>query len=348
MLIVNSMVLPINAPKGHVLEEYSKEYQRGLTDLKTRFPDGNITLKRNGYPRDAKRPQGSENLLMMPDEAPPIFMKMTRTDDTGAVWGYCATSPKTEANGLVSVRDNENSEMLQGEMINLDLKNKPDHAFFFWYKSGQIGSNFSVHEPEKTRMEDLREKQERIRVQSLIWTDMDETKFKTVCQAWDISLKDGNKEKPMEVLREEMETKVFEAEAIKQKDKTDLMARGIAEFLADIKSDEITRPKALLKHALDEKKLTYDKGRYYFDGNEICFVPFERQDKTKRQEFLAQYLRNSDNSDKWLYILKALVDKEYIESCDKYGKRWLAEQVGIALNQSEDKLTTALLEYFGS
>lgn len=348
-LIVNSKMLPLNPVKGHELEEYSREYQDGLNALKTRFPSGSIVLKRAGFPKPPK--QSTNDLILLPEEAPPIFMKLTRSVN-GVSWAYCRNAPKTEANGLVSVPVNDNSELLQGDMISLDLKKNPDYTFFFWFKSGQIGTNFSVYEPEADRMRELKEKQERIRVQSLIWADMDETKFKMVCQAWGITLKDKStkEEKPMEVLRQEMEDKVFKGEEKKQKDKTDLMARGIAEFLADIKADEFTRPKALIQYAIEEGRIVYDKknGHYYFEGADICFVPYGHQDPTLRQEFLAKFLRNTDNVDMWLSILKALVNKDYIEKCDKYGKRYLAGQVGIALNQKEEDLTSALLEYFGT
>lgn len=344
MLIANNRILPLDIIKGHELEKYSREYQEGITALNARFPNGNISLKRVGFPKPVK--QSTNDLLMLPENAPPIFMKLTRTVD-GVVWGYSSGAPKTEANGLVSVNPDQNSIELAGDIISLDLKHQPDYTFFFWFKSGQISSNFSVSEPEADRMKELKDKQEKIRVQSLIWADMDETKFKMVCQAWGISLKDKSKQdKPIEVLRQEMEDKVFQAEDKKNKDKTDLMARGISEFLADIKADEVTRPKALIQYAIDEGRMVYDKknGHWYFDGGDICFVTLDRQEPSRRQEFLAQFLRNSDHAEQWSSILKALITKEYIEACDKYGIRWICGQFGIKLTQKEEALREELSE----
>ncbi len=350
MILINGQVLPLNPVKNSGLEKYSQEYQNGIRDLKVRFPEGVITLKRHGFPKKAK--PGQDGMLMLAEEAPPIIMKLTRPVGND-VWAYCKGAPhKDKDTGFLKVPDDNNSLKLDGETLPLDLVANEDLVFFFWFKSGQL-TNFYVHEPEATRLSLLKEEQARKRVSSII-LDMDEAKLEMVAMAWDVSIyKDLKKKvkKPIEFLRDDLEKRVFKMEAEKQKDKTNLMARGVDEFLADVKTDEVTRPKAIIQSAIDEGKLAYDvkNGHWYFDGNDICFVPFNRNhDRTSRQEFLAQFLRNSENADKWDYILKESVNKEYIETCDKYGKRWLAGQCEIPLNQNEEDLTKALLEHFGA
>jgi hypothetical protein len=45
-------------------------------------------------------------------------------------------------------------------------------------------------------------------------------------------------------------------------------------------------------------------------------------------------------------MLHALVTKEYIESLDKYGVRWLATQAGLPLNKKEEIIRESLLAEF--
>ena len=337
MLIVNSKQLPVNAGKDHELYSYANEYKAGIRDLEVRFPSGQIQLKRNGYPRMNKSQDGTPTLPEIPS---PVFIKLTCSVDD-AIWSYCKGRPVIEANGLMSVREEENSEVLNGEVLHFDLKNKPDYVFYLMYKSGLLGSVYSVYEPEADKLRELETKNSRIKVTSLIWNDLPEDKLRMVCQAWGV--KDSGK-KNILLLKEEIENKVFAMESIKQKDTSNLMLKGIAEFIAETKADEITRPKAIIQHAVDEGRLVFNNSRFYFDGNEVCYVPPDRHDT--RMEYIAAFLRNSDNKEKWDTILRALITQDYVNKMDKYGKRWLASQSGVALNQKEEDLTKALLEAF--
>jgi len=337
-LIVNSKQLPDNATKDNELFKFVKEYQDGVSELKLRFLAGDICLRRNGYPRINKSPDGTRI-----NESPaPIYIKLTRSVN-GATWGYCKGRALIHPNGLVEVPPNESYEDIGSEYIHINLSVQPDYAFFMMYKSGILGTEYTVYDPEGDRMKELREKNARMLVTSAIWTGMDDAKLRMMSQAWGIA-KAG--EKDILILKEEIEKKVFQMEDEKQKNPTDLMLRGIEHFLADSRSDEFTRPKALIQAGIDDKRITYDRNHYYFDGEDLCHVPFGRDNPAERQEFLAQFCRNPENKEKWLLILKGLLNKDYIETMDKYGCRYFAGQFDLPLNQKEDALKTALLSEF--
>jgi len=340
MLIVNYKVLPNNPSKDHELYTYAKEYQEGVANLKAKFPTGYIQLKRNGYPKMNISPD--PNMPSLPEIPPPIFIKLTKTDSNGTVWGYCKGRAKIEANGLASVPEEDNSEILDGEVLNIDLNGKPDYAFFIMNKTGLLRTEFTVYDPQGDKLKDLRDKNAKLKVQSSI-RDMTDEKLRMICQAWGIT-NAGTKD-PL-LLQEEIENLVFVTEDKKKKDPTDLMLRGVNEFLAEIKNDEVSRPKAIIQYGIDEKRITFNpaQSKYYFDEAEICYVPLNRH--STRQEFLAQVFRDPDNSEKWVSVLKALVTVDYINAMDKYGVRWLCIQLGIPVNAKEEDLRATLLEQF--
>jgi hypothetical protein len=339
MLIVNNKTLPLNPTKGHELEEYSKQYQEKLKELQVRFPTGNIALRRNGYPKINRSPDGTTN---MPEIPSMMLFKLTKTDSDGVTWGYCKGRPLIHSNGLVEVPPNDNTETFSSEIENIPLRTKPDYAFFIMYKSGLVGTEFQVYDPEGDKLKELMEKNAKLKVQSSI-RDMDTEKMRMLAQAWGIS-KAGTKNEIL--LQEELENKVFTMEEAKKKTPTNLMLKGVAEFLAEMKDDDITRPKAIIQMGVDEKRITFNKSqsKYYFDDLELCYVPYDRHSDS--QDYLAMILRRTESSEKWIAVLKGLLTKEYITTMDKYGLRWIAGQLGIAVNKKEDALRDDLLAQF--
>ncbi len=334
MLIVNNKTLNPNT-KDTDLMEFAKEYRDKVQELQTHFPTGHIQLRRHGYPKMNKNADGTMN---MPEIPAPIFIKYTRSID-GAVWAYCKGRPLIHPNGLVEVPPNDNSEVLDGEVITLDIRNKPDHAFYIYFKSGVVGTEFQVYDPEGDKIRELTEKNNRLRVQSCI-RDVSEEKLRLMAQAWGIS---GASSKNPLILQDELENKVFKMEEEKRKNATNLMLKGMAEFLAEYKDDTITRPRAILNMALDEKRLTFNaaQSKYMFDGVDLLYVPLNRHQD--RDIFLANTITGGGYKEKWHSVLKGMITPEYVEGLDKYGLRWACEQFDIPLNQKEDKLRTALL-----
>jgi hypothetical protein len=340
MLIVNSKVLNNNTQDPD-LKSFDKEYQQGVADLRAKFPSGQIQLQRNGYPAINK--SHDPNYPDMPEIAPPLYVKLSKMDSAGVVWSYCKGRPRILANGLAEVPEDQNSEELSGEVITLDLRNKPDYAFYFMYKSGLLKSHFHVHDPEGDRIKELEQKNAKIKVQYLIREGMDEAKLRTVSSAWGIP--DAGKMNVL-LLQDALEGKVFAMEEQKRKNPTDLSLRGVHEFIAEVKTDEVTRPKALIQLAIDDKRLIFSPSdsSYYFDGAKVCYVN-TMGSKTK-EDSIADFLRDERNKGKWQEMLRALVTEEYLNSLDKVGVRWLAAQMDIALNQKEPELRKALLEAF--
>lgn len=341
MIIVNSKVLNENVSKDSELYNYAKEYQEGVQALKTRFPDGVIRLKRNGFPKQNRLPDGA---LGLPEIPTPIYIKLTKTDKNGVSWGYCQGQPLIHPNGLVEVPPNNNSASFDSEVESFDLKQRPDYVFYIIYKSGLVGVNYSIWNPEGDRITVLQEKNATLKVQASI-REMEEEKLRMVSQAWGV--KDAGK-KNLLILQDEIENLVFSMEAKKKEEPTNLMLKGVNEFLAEIKADEITRPKAIIQLALDEKRLTFNpaNSHMYFDAADICYIPPDKV--ATRLDFLAQVLRQADRKEQWQGIIKALLDEAYINKLDKYGVRWVAGQLDIPLNKKEESLREALLGEFAS
>lgn len=341
MLIVNSKTLPQNANKDNELFPFVKEYQESVGELKTRFVSGQIQLKRIGWPKINRSPDGSSVL----PETPPLMMikSISKPDANGATWEYCKGRPLIEANGLVKTPPNDSTISIGDELLVLDLKGKPDYAFYMMYKSGILGTEYQVFDPEGDRMKDLREKNARNQVTNAIWSNMDEPKVRMMAGAWGI--KDSNKAELL-ILKDDLEKKVLYMDEEKKKKPSELSLRGIDEFLADARNDEYARPKHLIQLGLDDKRITYDKNHFYFDGADLCHVPFGKDTPAERQEYLAQFLRTPENKEKWLLVLKGLLNKESIENLDKYGVRYFAGQFDLPLNKKEDILKTSLLELF--
>jgi hypothetical protein len=323
MLLANYKILTSNS-KDPEIAPYQKEYEDGVKGLLERFPAGFVQIQRTGYPKPM--PENKGDMLIQPELPSPIIIKLTKTDQNGVFWGYCKGRAEIQANGLATVPVNDNSESLEGEILAFDLKKKPDYAFFMLLKSGIVGTLFHVYDPEGDRMKAAEEKNAKLRVQYAIRENLSDERLQMVSAAWGIA--DVAKKHRL-ILQEELEARIFDMEEKKKKDATNLMLKGVAEFLAETKDDDITRPKAIIQMAIDAGRLTFNRANsyYYFDENELCYVPVDRQENSLG--FLAAVLRNPEHKDKWQMILKAIVNKEYIEGLDKYGVRWLAAQVDI-------------------
>jgi hypothetical protein len=342
MILVNNAILNVKkTDKDYDLASYAKEYQEGVSALRVRFPSGIIQLQQNGYPRINKSldPEFPD----MPEVAPPTYFKLTRTDPNGVIWGYCKGRPKIEANGLASVPEGDNWDVVDGEILSINLNEKPDYAFFIMYKSNLLKGVLHIHDPQGERLKELQEKNDNIKVQSLIWSDLEDNKLRTVAQAWGVS---GVDKKEILVIKDELEKKILSMDADKKKHPENLMLRGVAEFISDTKTDEVTRPKAIVQMAFDSGKLKFrpTDSHMVFGELDLGFVPFDKQND--KATYIVNMLRLAENKEKWVQILKSLIDKGYIEGLDKHGLRWLATQFDIALNQKEESLRTALLELF--
>lgn len=341
MLLVNHKILVANT-KDPELVPFQKEYEDGIKELLVRFPAGIVQLQRSGYPKTI--PQGgNSDLPLMPELPSPVIVPLTVSDANGAHWGYCRGSADVQANGLAYIPKNDNTETLAGEIIAFDLKKKPDYAFFMLKKRNIIGTLFHIYDVEGDRIRTAEEKNFKLRVQYAIRENLSDERLKMIASAWDV---ENASTKNRILLQEELEEKIFSMEERKKKEATNLSLKGVAEFLAEIKDDDVTRPRAIVQLAIDEGRLTFNRANsyFYFDSEEFCYIPVDRQDT--RQEYLANVLRNVEHKDKWITVLKAIVTKDYIETLDKYGVRWLATQVGLPLNKKPEELIKALLAEF--
>ena len=302
MLIVNQKILNVNT-KDPELVSFAKEYERGLADLKAKFPTGQVQIQRNGFPLINKSPD--PNMQSMPETPSPIFIKLTKTDKEGNTWGYCKSRPKIKANGLASVPEIDNSEVLDGEILTFSLRDKPDYAFFILIKSGMLGVHYHVYDPEGDKVRDLEAKNAKLRVSFAIRENLSEEKLRMLASAWGVT--DANK-KNLLFVQEELETLVFNMEERKNKESSNLSLKGVAEFLAEAKNDEYTRPRAVVQYGIDEGKITFKKtdSHFYFGEIDLCYVPDHKRET--RVEYLTNYLTEPSSADIWQYIIKSVIE----------------------------------------
>lgn len=315
------------------------DYRAFVKEMGERFPSGMITFKRIGWPRQSKDPRDS-GLDIFPEIPAPINLRPARNDN-GIYWAYCRGRAVIQANGLADIPPDE-YVILDGEVKSFDLKRDTDLLYFLVKKYPVFAHEYAVFDPEGDRKRELKDKNARIRLQSSI-RDISEEKLRTMAGAWAIPESDS---KDMLLLQDDLEKKVLSQEEFKKKNPTDFSIRGIDEFFADMKNDEVVRPKSFLQKAIARDVVTFNarNSHYYVGEMELCYVPVGSLDR--RVEFLLQVLLKPENRERWVDILRQVVDQKQIEEMDKYGKRWLAGQVGVALNQKEEELTTALLGVF--
>jgi hypothetical protein len=266
---------------------------------------------------------------------------MQKSDGDGVLWAYCNGSPLLKDG--IRVLPNEMRSEEAGENIFIDIKKREDYAFYIMFKSGIVGSLFRVFDPERDRLKGLREKNEKRELSFAISKGMDEQKLRAVAGAYGV---EKAFEKDVLLVQDDLETLVIAMDEKKKKNPTNLMLKGISDFLAEIKSEDHLMPKAFIQMALDYQKMKWNAADRVFllQDIEICTVPYDKvQDKIS---YCATVLRNPDNKDKWEKFLHEVLDEDYISGLDRYSIRWLAKEFDIPLNKKESELRTILLGKF--
>jgi len=330
MLLVNQKPLDVNALSNdqHPMHSYALEYSKGIKNLKETYGD-NIKFHRIGYPKKSKgvdvRGKEVDNLSA---PTPPMLVPLQARSDGKAgmeIWAYCQGAPKLLPNNLWEPTG-KRSKMIE-ETIQVSLIRDPELAFFFYYKSPEIKTLFKIDNP----IGDAKIKGDKARAELELNTALyqvlgDEEQLKVIAQAYGIS---GTDTKYADVLREELRGVVLLGEKRKRSDPT---AKGIKDFLEEMKVTDAVRLRSLVMTMVEAKKIEWPgDGRYKVGDREICRVP--QSELQTRQTFLCNHLLNPANRLKLQELLKDVVTKEYLDKVnDEKMFIWLAKVLELPHN----------------
>lgn len=323
MLLVNSK------PLTDLLDK-QKEYESGLKYLRDNFGE-QLKLIRPGYPRKTKGvdPKGRDVPNMSEPSPPmrvPLAAKSFNKNGAMEIWEYCAGAPKLLPNNLWEATGTRGKSVTDNLVINLN--NDPELAFFMYYKSPFIkGGELAVDDPAAAaKMKGDKARAELDLQTALYATLQDENQLRVVAQGYGLERVD--KEHP-DLIRERLRGVVISGEVKKRSDPS---ARGIKEFLDELKVTDSVRMRSLLMTAIDGGKITWTaNGIAKIGERDICKVPLEAIDR--KVDFVSNHLLNKANQPKLQDLLKDLVNKEYLDKItDEKTFSWLARAMSLGSN----------------
>jgi hypothetical protein len=330
MLIVNfqrlfmAEALQNDANPMHV---YAVEYDRGLKELRKKYPEGTITFKPAREEPTVDRYDGKGNEYRdVPEEPKPIAVPLranvshpTRGTE---YWGVCQGTPYLVREGVWDIGDklSSKSKIVTGSLT-VNLKTEADLAFFMYFKSPLVtGGHWKIDDPKA----DVRAKGDAERaaltLRTAIWQTLeDEDTLKLIAAAYGI---DNVDTKEADAIRFELRDTLERNNVLKLSDPT---YKGTEEFLEDLKMSDYILLSAFIKHFLDKKAISWKgDGRFKIGDKTIAQVP---ADWVKRKfEWLCNHLASPNNLDKLQSLMIDLVNEEYLDSIkeDKIF-RWIAK-----------------------
>jgi hypothetical protein len=165
--------------------------------------------------------------------------------------------------------------------------------------------------------------------------------LRTMAQAYGVA--DSDKKHP-DTIRKELRNIVISGDA---KKRTDPMARGVKEFLEELKVTDAVRLRSLVMTSIDNGKIVWHgDGRYVVGERDICKVPIS--DVARKQDYLCNFLLRASNKPKLQELLKDIVTKEYLEKVtDDKVFTWLAKVNELTYNfKKADEIKKLVLECY--
>jgi len=336
MLIVNYQRLEIAsalADEKNPLHEHAKEYDQGLRDLRRKYPEGKITLKRVGYPKyvDSYIDGKGKEWRDVPEEVPPMRFSLranvNHPQRGKEQWAVCLGAPYALPGGLWDIGgklDSKTKQITNG--MSVDLINEPDLAFFLYYKSPHVrGGHWKVDDPKA----DVRAKgdveRDQLERKTAIWqTLQDEEQLRKVAASYGI---DKVATKEADAIRFELEATLRSNDEMKKRDPS---YKGTKEFLEDLKINDYVRLSAFVRHWMDEGMIRYNPDGRYKIGDKIL-VQVPQSEITKKFPWLCNYLAAPNNKERLQELFRDLINKDYLDSItDAKDFRWIAGVMDIA------------------
>jgi len=335
MLLINSKPLEKIAlqQETHPMHSFALEYEKGMRELRAQF--GNqITFHRPGFPRKTKgldsKNRPVDNLAL---PTPPMIIKFSARvqGDAGMeVWEYSPGQARPLPNGLWEPTGKRSQFVY--EILSLSLDKEADFAFWLYYKSPYLSrkkegkGRLYLYDPAKEARKKGDKKRAELDLNTAIYGTLgagNEDQLKLVAQSFGIPNVD---KKDPDQIRLELENTILTNE---QKKKSNAHARGVNEFLSEVKITDATRLRSLITVAIDNKWITWAEDGYYKVGDtDLCKVPL--RDLERKQDYLCNFLLNPGSKKKLADLLETIITREYLDKVtDMKTFLWLARAIGI-------------------
>jgi hypothetical protein len=349
MLIINQEKLTAEAlsNESHPLHAYAVEVDRGLKELRKRFPDGHITFVRVGYPKftEGLTGQGVE-VRDIPVPTPPMQIPLQTLHDHPSrgreLWACSLGSPKLLPGNLWDIGSKRSWTMEERKII--DIKTESDLAFYLSFISKAVkGGHIKIDDPKA----DIRAKadleRQEIETKTAIWNMLqDEGALRKMCQSYGIA--NALKKEP-DALRFELQDLL---KANNEKQKRDPSIKGTKEFLEEMKINDNVRLRAFIRNGIDNALIVYNPdGRYKAGDKVILQVP--RPEILRKFDYLCNYMAAPNNAEKLQELMIDLVTKEYLDSVeDPKDFRFLAKSMNIDgyYNKNEETVKKMVYDTF--
>ena len=331
MLLINQKQLELNAKDNdqHPMHPYAIEYLKGIKHLEDTY-GRDIQFIRPGFPRRVKGIDVRGNEVdNMADVSAPMLVPL-QANVKGKlgmeIWAYCKGAPKLLPNNLWEATGKRS--LMVEENITVSLKREPELAFFLYYKSPVFSAKLlQVNDPVAEAKEEGDKARAELDLQTALYGTLgDEEQLRIVAQAYGIAGVEG---KHPDKIRKELKTVVLNGDKRKRSDPT---AKGIKDFLEEMKVTDSVRLRSLIMTMVEAKKIEWPgDGRYKVGDRELCRVP--QSELQTRHTFLCNHLLNPANRLKLQELLKDVVNKEYLDKItDEKTFIWLAKVLELPHN----------------
>jgi hypothetical protein len=330
MILINQLKLDASAFKDetHPMHQYAIEYERGMKELKKKFPDGKIRFVRPGYPKyvsglSAKGFEATGIPYPVPPSQFPLQTLYKHPERGTELWACCIDAPKILPGNLWDLGRRRFFSVT--ESMNVDIKTQADLAFYLCYisnalKSGQI----KIDDPEAEIKAKADEERAIIDRKTAIWNILsDEPQLRKICQAYGIS---NALKKTPDALRFELEALLKKNDEKKNRDP---YIKGTKDFLEEMKINDNVRLRSFIRNGIDNSFILYKPdGRYRIGEKVILQVP--QPDIGRKFDYLCNYLAAPNNLEKLREVMTDLINKEYLDLItDDNDFRWLAKVMDI-------------------
>lgn len=348
MILVNQRQLNVasaSRDKDDEMYVYAMEYEKGLKELRKRFPEGTITFVRPGYPQrvDGITAKGKEVRDIPYPTAQaryPLKTNFTHPERGTELWACCLDAPKILPGNLWDLGTKRSFTV--EERLHVDINKEPDFAFYLVYRSKAVlGGHLKIDDPKAELKEKADKERKEIERKTAIWT-CEDAQLRKMCQAYGVS--DAMKKDP-NALRFEIQDLLKKNDELQLRDAS---IKGTREFLDEMNITDNVRLRAFVRNAIDTGVVSYKMdGRYKVGARELVKVP--KMEINRKFDYLCNYLGSAVNADELRTLMVDVINKEYLETVeDEKDLKWIAKAMDLEgwATKSADKIKEAVYGRF--
>lgn len=341
MLIINKQILNVGEALQNNLHPQHKqavEYDRGMKELWSLYPEGFLKIRRTGYPHlvDGIDDKGRD-LRDIPEPTPPVKFPLstlhTATGRGKELWACCMGEPKILPGNLFDIGEKRSFEIKDNLVIN--MTEDPDFAYYVYFLSrAKKGGHIVVDDPKKDARKRGDKRRQALERETAIWGGSlsDVNQLRKIASAYGVAEVDTLEP---DIIREELERVLQHNDEMKRRDPS---YKGTTEFLDELKITDFVRLSAFIRHWMDEQKIVFHKdGRYMIGEKVLAHVPYDQADK--KFQWLCNFYAAPNNAEKLKELMLDLVNKDYLKTInDDKEWRWMAKVMDVSgyYNQSPE------------